>query len=147
MEQEQQSRQAFDVWFLNILPRPSRFLYNEGGYLTLSSFRSLGTMLIAWLQGAGLWTRSENSAAQVLIQPRLSALPASCSTSPAFCPIVKRIWTPSWTLFSGGVCFFYLAVFSWIVVSKNKRALAFPAHRHRHEFHCRYVIAELAAIC
>lgn len=28
--------QAFDLWFLNVLPRPSRFLYNAGGYLSPS---------------------------------------------------------------------------------------------------------------
>jgi predicted acyltransferase len=27
------------------------------------------------------------------------------------CPMVKRIWTPSWTLFSGGLCFLALAGF------------------------------------
>ena len=42
------------------------------------------------------------------------------------CPIVKRIWTPSWTLFSGGVCFFFLAAFSWVVDIKKQRGLAFP---------------------
>jgi predicted acyltransferase len=42
------------------------------------------------------------------------------------CPIVKRIWTPSWTLFSGGVCFLFLAAFSWVVDIKKQRAIAFP---------------------
>src|SRR5439155_22681282 len=27
----------------------------------------------------------------------------------ALCPVVKRIWTPSWTLYSGGCCFLLLA--------------------------------------
>jgi predicted acyltransferase len=27
-------------------------------------------------------------------------------------PIVKRIWTPAWTLFSGGCCFLLLALFA-----------------------------------
>ncbi len=27
------------------------------------------------------------------------------------CPVVKRIWTPSWVLFSGGICFLSLAFF------------------------------------
>ena len=27
------------------------------------------------------------------------------------CPLVKRIWTPTWTLFSGGCCFLLLAAF------------------------------------
>jgi predicted acyltransferase len=42
------------------------------------------------------------------------------------CPVVKRIWTPSWTLFSGGICFLTLAVFSWIVDVKGYKKWAFP---------------------
>jgi len=42
------------------------------------------------------------------------------------CPIVKRIWTPSWTLFSGGICFFFLAAFSWIIDVRSHRRWAFP---------------------
>jgi heparan-alpha-glucosaminide N-acetyltransferase len=39
---------------------------------------------------------------------------------------VKRIWTPAWTLFSGGVCFLFLAAFSWVIEVKNRRGWAFP---------------------
>jgi predicted acyltransferase len=42
------------------------------------------------------------------------------------CPVVKRIWTPSWTLFSGGICFLMLAVFAWIIEEKGYRKWAFP---------------------
>ena len=42
------------------------------------------------------------------------------------CPVVKRIWTPSWTLFSGGLCFLFLAGFSWIIDVKGYRKWAFP---------------------
>ena len=42
------------------------------------------------------------------------------------CPVVKRIWTPSWTLFSGGVCFLMLAAFAWIIEAKGYRKWAFP---------------------
>src|SRR5215475_4534191 len=45
--------QAFDVWFLNLLPRTSPFLYNRGGYLTLSFIPTLGTMLLGL--AAGRW--------------------------------------------------------------------------------------------
>jgi predicted acyltransferase len=34
-------------------------------------------------------------------------------------PIVKRIWTPSWVLFSGGFCFLFLASFHYIVDNKG----------------------------
>jgi predicted acyltransferase len=42
------------------------------------------------------------------------------------CPIVKRIWTPAWTLFSGGLCFLLLAGFCWIIEVKRHRKWAFP---------------------
>jgi predicted acyltransferase len=42
------------------------------------------------------------------------------------CPIVKRIWTPAWTLFSGGICFLFLAAFYWALEVKLWRRWAFP---------------------
>jgi predicted acyltransferase len=42
------------------------------------------------------------------------------------CPVVKRIWTPGWTLFSGGLCFLFLAGFCWVVEVKGYRKWAFP---------------------
>ena len=42
------------------------------------------------------------------------------------CPVVKRIWTPAWTLYSGGVCFFFLAAFSWVIEVKGYKKWAFP---------------------
>ncbi len=42
------------------------------------------------------------------------------------CPIVKRIWTPAWTLFSGGVCFLFLSAFSWIIEIKGYKRWSFP---------------------
>jgi predicted acyltransferase len=42
------------------------------------------------------------------------------------CPVVKRIWTPSWTLFSGGACFLILAAFCFIIEMRRKNRWAFP---------------------
>jgi predicted acyltransferase len=42
------------------------------------------------------------------------------------CPIVKRIWTPSWTLFSGGLCLFLLAGFYAVIDIMQFRRWAFP---------------------
>jgi heparan-alpha-glucosaminide N-acetyltransferase len=39
---------------------------------------------------------------------------------------VKRIWTPSWTLFSGGICFLMLAGFCWVIEAKGHKRWAFP---------------------
>jgi len=42
------------------------------------------------------------------------------------CPVVKRIWTPSWTIFSGGICFLFLAGFSWVMDVRGLKKWAFP---------------------
>lgn len=120
--------QAFDVWFLNRFPRPTPFLFNDGGYLTLSFIPTLGTMLLGL--AAGRWFIT--AAPPRIPFRRFAIAAASLIVAGLFlhftgiCPIVKRIWTPSWTLFSGGVCFIFLIVFSWIVDVKQHRRLAFP---------------------
>lgn len=119
--------QAFDVWFLNLLPRPSRFLFNEGGYLTLSFIPTLGTMLLGLR--AGEWFRAAAPRIPIcrfLAAGALLVLAGLALHVLGICPIVKRIWTPAWTLFSGGVCFFYLAAFSWIIDVRHHRRWAFP---------------------
>jgi heparan-alpha-glucosaminide N-acetyltransferase len=119
--------QAFDLWFLNVLPRPSRFLFNGGGYLTLSFIPTLGTMLLGLR--AGEWFRSAAPKIPIrrfLIAGALLAICALILHVTGICPIVKRIWTPGWTLFSGGICFFFLAIFSWIIDVKSYRRWAFP---------------------
>jgi heparan-alpha-glucosaminide N-acetyltransferase len=119
--------QAFDVWFLNILPRASRFIDNGGGYLTLSFIPTLGTMLLGLR--AGEWFRS--AAPRIPIKRFVIAGLLLIAAGLLFhftgvCPIVKRIWTPSWTLFSGGICFLFLAAFSWLIDVKGYRRWAFP---------------------
>ena len=119
--------QAFDVWFLNLLPRASRFVYNGGGYLTLSFIPTLATMLLGLR--AGEWFRSTAPAIPIkrfLIAGGLLIVAGLLFHITGICPIVKRIWTPSWTLFSGGICFLFLAVFSWIIDVKAHRRAAFP---------------------
>jgi predicted acyltransferase len=119
--------QAFDVWFLNLFPRTSPFRFNEGGYLTLSFIPTLGTMLLGLI--GGRWF--VESAPKIPFRKFLLAAAGLIAVGCLFhftgiCPIVKRIWTPSWTLFSGGVCFLFLSAFSWIVDAKGHRRLAFP---------------------
>ena len=137
--------QAFDVWFLNILPRPSRFLYNNGGYLTLSFIPTLGTMLLG--VAAGRWFHE--SAPKIPVRKFLLAAMALCAAGlllhfTGICPIVKRIWTPAWTLFSGGVCFLFLAAFSWVIDVKKHRGIAFPLVVVGMNSIAAYVIAELS---
>jgi len=119
--------QAFDVWFLNLLPRPSRFLYNAGGYLTLSFIPTLGTMLLGIAAGRWSLAAAPNIPMRKFLLAGTALLAAGLLLHfTGICPIVKRIWTPAWTLFSGGVCFFFLAAFSWVIEVKKHRRIAFP---------------------
>jgi heparan-alpha-glucosaminide N-acetyltransferase len=119
--------QAFDLWFLNLFPRASRFLFNDGGYLTLSFIPTLATMLLGLR--AGEWFRAAAPKIPVkkfVIAGAILMAAGLVLHFTGICPIVKRIWTPAWTLFSGGVCFWFLAAFSWIIDVKGYRKWAFP---------------------
>jgi heparan-alpha-glucosaminide N-acetyltransferase len=118
---------AFDQWFLNLFPRTRPFVFNGGGYLTLSFIPTLGTMILGLI--AGRWLRAE--APRIPFRKLLMACAAGFAAgillhSAGICPIVKRIWTPAWTLFSGGICFLFLAGFCWIIEARKHRKWAFP---------------------
>lgn len=118
---------AFDQWFLNLFPRQTPWLYNDGGYLTLSFIPTLGTMILGLI--AGRWLRE--AAPEVPLKKFVVAGVAGIAAGLFFhfthiCPVVKRIWTPSWTLFSGGMCFLLLAAFCWVIEVKERKGWAFP---------------------
>ncbi len=119
---------AFDTWFLNLFPRQTPFQFNGGGYATLSFIPTLGTMLLG-LQ-AGRWLRS--GLASAILLKRFLIAGAICLTLgvilhlTGICPIVKRIWTPAWVLFSGGWCFWLLAGFHGLIDVLGQRKWAFP---------------------
>ncbi len=118
---------AFDQWFLNLFPRVRPFVFNGGGYLTLSFIPTLGTMILGLF--AGQWMRA--SAPRIPMRRLLAAGAIGIAAGlvlhfTGICPVVKRIWTPSWTLFSGGLCFLFLAAFSWILDVRGYRKWAFP---------------------
>jgi heparan-alpha-glucosaminide N-acetyltransferase len=119
---------AADTWLLNLFPRSTPFVRNGGGYATLSFIPTLGTMILGLLAGDVL--RSDRSAARKV---RWLAITGLVSLGAGWllgalgvCPVVKRIWTPSWTLFSGGWCFLFLAAFYLVMDVGQRRAWAFP---------------------
>jgi len=118
---------AFDQWFLNLFPRVKPFVYNGGGYLTLSFIPTLGTMILGLI--AGRWLRESAPAIpmkKLLLAGVLGIAAGLLLHFTGICPVVKRIWTPAWTLFSGGACFLLLAGFAWILDVKGWRRWSFP---------------------
>lgn len=114
---------AFDRWFLNLFPRESIFEFNGGGYSTLSFIPTLATMTLGLI--AGQWLKNANSPNELLKKLMItSALLFAGAVLLQFTginPIVKRIWTPAWVLFSGGWAFLFLAIFYYLAdVKKHK---------------------------
>jgi predicted acyltransferase len=118
---------AFDTWFLNLFPREKAFAFNGGGYATLSFIPTLGTMLLGLVAGGVLrgtkppWQKVEWFAAV----GALGLVLGVALDRTGVCPLVKRIWTPSWTIFSGGWCFLFLAAFYAVIDIWQRRGWAF----------------------
>jgi len=118
---------TFDQWFLNLFPREKPFVFNDGGYLTLSFIPTLGTMILGLV--AGRWLRAAAPRLPIkrlLIAGVIGVAAGLLLHYTHICPVVKRIWTPSWTLASGGACFLLLGGFSWLIDAKGFRKWAFP---------------------
>ena len=119
---------AFDTWFLNLFPREKPFAFNDGGYATLSFIPTLATMILGLLAGGVLrsgrpqWSKIKWLAGAGVIALLIGTLLGALGV----CPVVKRIWTPSWVLFSGGWCFLLLAAFYLVIDVWRCRAWAFP---------------------
>jgi predicted acyltransferase len=100
---------------------------NRGGYLTLSFIPTLGTMILGLV--AGRWLRA---AAPVIPMRKLLVYGVAGIALGTLLhvaginPVVKKVWTPAWTIFSGGWCFLLLAAFCWVIEVKRYRTWAFP---------------------
>jgi predicted acyltransferase len=119
---------AFDTWFLNLFPREQPFRFNGGGYSTLSFIPTFGTMILGLIAGGVM--RSERAPWAKVKWLAIAGViglgaGAACGWL-GFCPVVKRIWTPSWVLFSGGWCFLLLAAFYVVIDIWGRRLWAFP---------------------
>jgi heparan-alpha-glucosaminide N-acetyltransferase len=118
---------AFDRWFLNLFPRAKPFVTNDGGYHTLNFVPSLATMILGLMAGETLRTaKSKWHKLGWLVAAAALCLGLGWLAGEYVCPIVKRIWTPSWALFSAGWTFAMLAGFFWLIDIQGWRRWAFP---------------------
>lgn len=119
---------AFDTWFLNLFPRQQPFAFNGGGYSTLSFIPTLGTMILGLIAGGIVRSdRAARAKVKWLAAAGVIGLVAGAALGwLGVCPVVKRIWTPSWTLFSGGWCFLLLAGFYVLADIWGRKKLVFP---------------------
>lgn len=127
---------AFDLWFLNLFP-PHEFKYNDGGYTTLNFVPSMVTMILGLVAGELLRSgRTPRAILRRLLAAAGLCLGAGVVLDPqivpgveglwVIAPIVKRLWTPSWAIFSTGWTLAMLAGFYYVIDIRGWRRWAFP---------------------
>lgn len=118
----------FDLWFLNLFPRETPFEFSTGGYQTLNFVPSLVTMVFG-LQ-AGEWLRQPQPMRRkllgLLVAGVLGIVAGELLSATGLCPIIKRLWTPAFTLWSGGWVALLLAGFVAVIEGRGWRRWAFP---------------------
>jgi heparan-alpha-glucosaminide N-acetyltransferase len=119
---------AFDVWFLNLFPRQTPFRFNGGGWSTLSFIPTLATMMLGmW---AGRWLQTSRSTVDklkgLIVGGVALTLAGLLLQWLHINPIIKRIWTSSYTLYSGGLILLMLAAFYAAIEWRGWRRWSFP---------------------
>ena len=114
---------AFDTWFLNLFPRENPFVANGGGYVTLSFIPTLATMILGLFAGNILISKKpHNQKLRTFLKYGLAGILSGFLLNYFdICPNVKRIWTPTWVLFSGGWCFLLMSFFYYVIDIQQKQ--------------------------
>ena len=123
---------AFDIWLLNLFPRPSPYVGYLGGYASLNFITTLATMVLGYFAGTWLRAATKGASQQAEVVRRLASFGTGCLVMSGLmhyggiCPVIKHLWTPSWVFLSGGMCFLMLAGFYQIIDVKQIRGWTFP---------------------
>lgn len=118
----------FDLWFLNQFPREKAFEWSRGGYQVLNFVPTLATMILGLIAG-GVLKSGRTGWEKVGWLAAAGAIGLAAGYALGWlgvCPVVKRIWTPSWVLFSGGWSLLFLAAFYAVTDVVGWKRWAFP---------------------
>ena len=132
----------FDTWFLNLFPRETieytlasgetvetdKFLFHPEGYNTLNFIPSLAIMIMGLMAGELL--RSKSSEGQkvrkLAFYGVVGVAVGGILHFAGVCPLIKKTWTSSFTLYSGGWCLLILLALYYIIDINDKKAWTFP---------------------
>ena len=112
-----------------LVTRPEPYVFNGGGYQTLNCIPAFVTMLFGLIAGEFIRRQSVSRGKTFLTLLIAGLLLLSLGwgwQAAGGCPLVKRIWTPSWTLFSTGWTLLMLAGFYGIIDGLGWKAWSFP---------------------
>lgn len=109
---------AFDYWLLG-----RHYSYN---YVGMNAIPSTATIILGVMAGQYVAAdRDRSRTAMTLAFAGLTGIAAGLALSPWF-PLIKRIWTPSFTLYSAGWTTLMLGAFYWIIEVREWRRWTFP---------------------
>jgi len=133
-----------DRKLLNWFPRNDdefngqKFWINSGGYQTFNFIPSIATMLFGLMAGQLLRSgREQMKILKRLLTGGLICFVAAMAVDTTIWPVqiegwdwtlgpaVKRIWTPTWAVFSTGGCLWILGAFYWVIDIKGFQRWAF----------------------
>lgn len=118
----------FDIWLFGMLPEPVRHVAANHDYTTLNFIPSLATMIFGLVSGGILISKRTGREKLAILASAglLLIIWAIVIDYAGFCPIVKKIWTPSWALFSSGWAMLILAAFYGIVDVAGYQRWTYP---------------------
>ncbi len=118
-----------DQWLLNLLPRSKPFIANGEGYNTLNFVPSLAVMIFGLMAGEKF--RENRSVYKNLIGivswGIFLLLLGLFLDSIGICPLVKKIWTSSFSLVSSGICLLTLGTLYYVIDILGWKKWAYPA--------------------
>jgi predicted acyltransferase len=117
---------AFDAWFLNLLPRAQAFEFDKAGLTMLNFVPSIATMTFGVLCGELLSSRRPRGEIRNALLGIAAAGLGTGLVATALCPLVKSLWTPSWTLFTAGLTTVVLALLYELCDVRRIRAWTAP---------------------
>ncbi|MEK6250258.1 MAG: hypothetical protein N2C12_18890, partial [Planctomycetales bacterium] len=117
---------TFDVWLLNLTTFGRGFIDHD--YYTLNFIPSLVTMIFGLMAGHLLrgTIAPYRKLAIMLIAGVVGVALGLVLDWFGICPMIKKIWTSSWTVFSGGLCVLFLAGFYWTIDVMGYRRWTLP---------------------
>jgi heparan-alpha-glucosaminide N-acetyltransferase len=100
-----------DLWFINLLPRAEPYLGNDHGYHTLQFIPLIAVMLAGMIVGRCMNNSDDRATLSLrLIAAAAAAIVLGYLLSISLAPLIKSLYTPSWTVLSTGVALLLLAL-------------------------------------